>query len=149
MTIDQTAGLLSGAVKLSAYSDVFNVTGGSIAGNIVGSGSHDTLNFNPGASNTFTYANNFAGIHQANVTSGTVVLNGNNTATGMTVKNGGTLAGTGIITSSITIANGGTLEPGLPGTSGGVLSITGTLTFASSTARVISDAINGSSVSET
>ena len=129
VTIDQTAGLLSGAVKLSAHSDVFNVSGGSIAGNIVGSGSHDTLNFNPGASNTFTYTNNFTGIHQANVTSGTVVLNGTNTATGMTVSNGGTLAGTGIIASSITIANGGTLEPGLPGTAGGVLSIAGSLTF--------------------
>ena len=147
VTIDQTAGLLSGAVKLSAHSDVFNVTGGSVAGNIVGSGSHDTLNFNPGASNTFTYTNNFTGIHQANVTSGTVVLNGTNTATGMTVSNAGTLAGTGIIASSITIANGATLEPGLPGTAGGVLSISGSLTFASSSANYL-DTINGLSASE-
>ena len=125
MTIDQTAGLLSGAVKLSAHSDVFNVTGGSIAGNIVGSGLHDTLNFSPGTNNAFTYTNNFTGIHQANVTSGTVVLNGHDTATGMTVSSGGTLAGTGIIVSSITIASGGTLEPGLPGTAGGVSALPG------------------------
>jgi fibronectin-binding autotransporter adhesin len=131
--------LISGAIKLSAYADQFNISGGTIAGNIVGSGSLDTVNFNPGASNAFTYGSSygFAGIHQANVTSGTVVLNGTNTATGMTVSSGGTLAGTGVITSSITIVNGGTLEPGLPGTAGGVLGIAGTLTFASSSASYL------------
>ena len=60
-----------------------------------------------------------------------MVLKGHDTATGMTVGSGGTLAGTGIITSSITINSGGTLEPGPPGTAGGTLSVAGNLTFAS------------------
>ena len=126
---------------------MFNITGGTVSGNIVGSGSLDTVNFDPGTGNTFTYADNFTGIHQANVTSGTVVLNGNNTATGMTVSNGGTLAGTGFIASSITIDGGGTLAPGLPGTAGGVLTISGTVSFAS-TAYYL-DTIDGLSASLT
>ena len=115
ITIDQNAGL-SPASQTFRQRRRLNITGGSIAGNIVGSARSDTVNFNPGAGKTFTYGSSygFSGIHQVNVTSGTVVLNGNNAATALTVSNGGTLAGTGTIASSITINSGGTLEPGLP-----------------------------------
>ena len=54
MTIDQTAGLVSGAIKLSANADQLNISGGAIAGNIVGAGTQDTINFNLG-SGTFSY----------------------------------------------------------------------------------------------
>ena len=53
VTIDQMSGLISGAIKLSANADVLNIFGGTIAGNIVGQGSSNTLNFNLG-SGTFT-----------------------------------------------------------------------------------------------
>ena len=147
ITLDQNGGLISGAVKLSANADMFNIAGGTVAGNIVGSGSSDTVDFNPGSGNTFTYGSSygFSGIHQVNVTSGTVVLNGHNTATGMTVSSGGTLAGTGIIVSSIGDRRGGHWQPGLPGTAGGTLSVTGTrqLRFGAN----YLDTINGASAS--
>ena len=40
ITIDQSAGLISGTIELSANAnaDMLNISGGSIAGNIVGSG---------------------------------------------------------------------------------------------------------------
>jgi uncharacterized protein with beta-barrel porin domain len=148
ITINQSAGLIAGAVKLSAHSDVFNITGGSIAGNIVGKGTLDTVDFNPGNGNTFTYGPSygFAGIHQVNVTSGTVVLNGANTATGMTVSSGGTLAGSGTIVSSLGILSGGTVQPGLPGTAGGTLSVGGNVSFASGATYL--DTISSSGASE-
>ena len=71
------------------------------------------------------------------------MLNGANTATGMTVSPRGTLAGTGIITSVIGVI--GTLAPGLPGTAGGTLSVAGTVSFASSAKYL--DTINGASAS--
>ena len=147
VTIDQTGGLVSGAIKLSANADVLAITGGSIAGNIVGKGSLDTVNFNPGAGNTFTYGGSFSGIHQADVTSGTAVLNGHDTATGMTVSSGGTLAGTGAITSSIGISSGGTLAPGTPGTAGTNLNVSGSVSFASGADYL--DTISGASASAT
>jgi uncharacterized protein YhjY with autotransporter beta-barrel domain len=132
VTINQNGGTITGRIKLSANSDVLNIAAGSIAGNIVGKGTLDTVNFAPGASNTFTYGSSygFSGIHQANVTSGTVVLNGANSATSMTVRDGGTLAGTGTITSSININTGGTLAPGTPGTAGTTLGIVGALSLS-------------------
>ena len=80
MTIDQTGGLISGAVNLSSHPgivDVLNISGGTINGNIVGMGSSDTINFALG-NGTFTYAApfGFSGIDTVNVNSGTVVLDG-------------------------------------------------------------------------
>jgi uncharacterized protein with beta-barrel porin domain len=147
ITINQTAGLISGAIKLSAHADVLNITGGTLAGDIVGTGSSDTVNFAPGAGNTFTYANNFTGINQVNVNSGTLVLTGNNAVTAMTVSNGGTLAGTGTIASALSIANGGTLLPGTPGTAGTTLHVSGTITFASG--AIYLDTINAGTASKT
>jgi uncharacterized protein with beta-barrel porin domain len=129
MTIDQTGGLVSGAIKLSANADQLNISGGSIAGNVVGSGTQDTINFNLG-SGTFTYNADFTGINQVNVNSGTVVLNGANSATNVAVDGGGALAGTGSIDpTTVTINNGGILAPGSSASPFGTFSITGTLTF--------------------
>jgi uncharacterized protein with beta-barrel porin domain len=129
ITILQAAGTLNGAVKLSTNIDVFDITGGIVNGNIVGAGTHDTVNFNPGAGNTFTYNSNFTGISHVNVLSGTVILNGANSATNVDVL-GGTLAGAGSIDPvALTIHSGGTFAPGIPGSPGTSMSIVGTLTF--------------------
>lgn len=146
VVIDQTAGTITGAIKLSPEADVVNVSGGAIVGDIVGQGTSNTVNFALGAGNTFTYANNFSGIHQVNVTSGTVVLNGTkNSATGVTVSHAGTLAGTGTIAAAVAV--NGTLQPGNPGTAGTNLAITGTLTFSNTAAYL--DTIGTATASET
>ena len=132
MTINQTAGTISGAIKLSAFADNLNIGGGVINGNIIGSGTTDTVNFALGGG-TFTYASpyGFTAVNQVNVNSGTVILNGVNDATNVDV-NGGTLAGTGSIDPlTMTIHNGAVFAPGTPGTPGTSMSITGTLAFQS------------------
>jgi hypothetical protein len=130
ITIDQLAGLISGAIKLSANADVFNIFGGTVAGNIVGQGSSNTLNFSLG-SGTFTYdaAYGFSGVNQVNINSGAVVLNGTNSATNVDVY-GGTLAGTGSIDpGTMTIHAGGTFAPGTPGVAGTSMAVNGNLAF--------------------
>ena len=116
VTINQNAGTITGAIKLSANADMLNVAGGAIDGNIIGKGTSDTINFAL-ASGTFTYGSGFgfSGINQVNVNSGTVILNGTNSATNLDV-NGGTLAGTGTINSPVTVHSGGTLRPVRRGT---------------------------------
>ncbi|MEJ0049989.1 MAG: autotransporter domain-containing protein [Methylovirgula sp.] len=151
VTIDQTGGLISGAIKLSANADVLNISGGTINGSIIGSGTSDTINFVPAAGNTFTYASSFgfSTVNQVNVDSGLVILDGTNSATNITVEGGtlevgdaadlgatltsttpidvfGTLAGHGTIIGGATIENGGTLAPG---GSIGTLTIDGNLAF--------------------
>ena len=151
VVIDQTGGLISGAIKLSNNADVVNISGGTISGNIIGQGSSNTLNFNLG-SGTFTYdaAYQFTGINQVNVNSGLAILDGTNSATNVTVNGGtlevgdashasatltaangidvlgGTLAGHGTVAGNVNIASGGTLRPG---GSIGTLTIDGDLTF--------------------
>jgi uncharacterized protein with beta-barrel porin domain len=151
VTIDQTAGTITGTIKLSSHADVLNISGGSIAGNIIGSGTQDVINFNLG-SGTFTYgaAFGFGTISAVNVNSGIVILDGANSATNVKVGSGaalevgdaanpsatltstnpvdvyGTLAGHGTVIGGATVESGGTLAPG--GTIG-TLTITGSLAF--------------------
>ena len=152
ITIDQLAGTISGAIKLSINADVVNIFGGAINGNITGQGSSDAINFTLG-SGTFTYASSygFSTINQVTVYSGTAILDGANSATNVTVAGGtlevgdasnpsatltstnpvlvsGTLAGYGTVIGGATIESGGTLAPG---DGIGTLSITGNLTFNS------------------
>ncbi len=63
ITIDQTAGLISGAIKLSANADILNISGGTIAGNIVGPGLGHGQFRALGAGTTYTDSNTFTG-HQ-------------------------------------------------------------------------------------
>jgi uncharacterized protein with beta-barrel porin domain len=131
VTIDQVAGLITGDIKLSSHADVLNITGGTINGNIVGQGSSNTVNFAPGSGHTFTYGSGFgfSGINQVNINSGTVILNGVNSATNVDVL-GGTLAGTGTIDpAAVTIHAGATFAPGTPGVPGSSMAITGNLVF--------------------
>jgi autotransporter-associated beta strand protein len=134
VTIDQIAGVLNGAVLLSPNADVLNVTGGIINGNIVGLGSSDTVNFAPGAGNIFTYAApfGFSGVNQVNINSGTVVLNGVNSANVVAVNDFGTLSGIGTVNAPVSINSGGALAPGTPGAPGAPGAITlGPLTLNS------------------
>jgi uncharacterized protein with beta-barrel porin domain len=133
--IDQTGGLISGTIKLSPNADVLNISGGIINGNIVGQGTLDTINFALG-SGTFTYNDNFTGISQVNVNSGTVILNGVDSATTLAV-NGGTLAGTGTIATAMTIGSGATFAPGTPGAPGTAMTITGSLVFQSAATYMV------------
>jgi hypothetical protein len=136
LTIEQTGGLVAGAIKLSANADLLNISGGSINGNIIGAGASDTINFALG-SGTFTYNSAFTGIKQVNINSGTVVLNGANIATNVDV-NGGTLAGSGSIdTTAVTIHSGATFAPGAPVVAGTSMNIVGNLAFQSGTIYLV------------
>jgi uncharacterized protein with beta-barrel porin domain len=133
VTINQTGGLISGNIALSAHSNIVNITGGSIAGDIVGSGT-GTLNFNLGAASTYTDTNTFVDLSQVNVDNGTtLVLNSTgNSASAMSVGNGGTLSGTGTVATTLTVLTGGSFAPG-SGTPGSSMNIAGTLAFQPTT----------------
>jgi uncharacterized protein with beta-barrel porin domain len=165
ITINQNAGTITGAIKLSSHGDVLNVSGGAIAGNIVGLGTTDAINFALGP-NIFTYgaAYNFSGINQLNVNSGTVILNGANSATNIAVSGGnlqvgdaantaatltgtvgvtgGTLSGHGTVIGGVSIGNGGTLAPG---GSIGTLTIQGNLALAAAASYMVEISAAGSS----
>jgi uncharacterized protein with beta-barrel porin domain len=131
LTVDQEAGTITGNISLlSSNADVLNVTGGVINGNIAGAGTQ-IINFALGSGTTFTYGFDFTSINTVNINSGTVVLDGVDSATSVEVNNGGTLAGTGTIDPlAVTINSGATLAPGTPGGLG-TLSINGNLIFES------------------
>jgi uncharacterized protein with beta-barrel porin domain len=147
ITIDQMAGTITGNILLPVSAGVagtVNVFGGTINGNIIGaSGAGDTINFSLG-SGRFTYgaAFGFSNIDLVNINSGTVVLDGANTATNVNVF--GTLAGTGSIDpTTVTIEAGGTLSPGEATTPLGTFGITGTLVFNSGSFYAITIAPGG------
>jgi uncharacterized protein with beta-barrel porin domain len=142
VTINLNGGLVSGAVKLSSHADVLNINGGTIAGNIVGKGSSDTVNFQLGAGTTYTDSNSFTGVHQVNINSGTVLLNGTDTATNIDVFSGATLGGTGTLDPNMTIHGGATFAPGVPGT---FMQVTGSLALQSAAVYLIT--INGANAS--
>ena len=77
MTIDQTGGSISGAINLSANADLLNISGGTIAGNIVGNGSQRHDQFQSRRRHLhLRRAYGFSNINQVNVNSGTVILDG-------------------------------------------------------------------------
>ena len=71
-TIVQSAGTILGAIKLSANADVLTINGGTIAGNITGQGTSDTVNIASAnnANDTFLYANTISGIGTINLAAG-------------------------------------------------------------------------------
>jgi outer membrane autotransporter protein len=152
-TINQMAGTITGAIKLSPFADALNISGGTINGNVVGQGVSNTVNFALGGG-TFTYGSPFSitGVNQLNVNSGLVILDGTNSVTNVAINNGtlevgdasnpgamltatngvniaagGTLAGHGTLVGNIAIPSGATLAPG---GSIGTLNVTGNLSLA-------------------
>ena len=169
VNIFQNAGQILGDIRLSVQGDVLTVAGGTIAGNVIGHGANETVNFNLGAS-SFVYdaAYRLTNLNQLNVNSGTVVLNGTNDATHVAVNGGtlqigdaghagasltsanpvsllGTLAGFGTVVGDVNIGAGGRLASG--GATPGTLSITGSLTLASSAAYLVQ--FSGATASKT
>jgi hypothetical protein len=130
VTIDQNGGTITGAIKLSANADILAVTGGAIAGNIVGEGSSDTVDFALGAGNTFTYSNTISGVNAVNANTGTVLLQGTINSSNLTIAAAGTLL----------VGTGGNVVPSV--TDNGVFGFeqSGTYTYAG--------AISGSGVVE-
>ncbi|MBV9181238.1 MAG: autotransporter domain-containing protein, partial [Acidobacteria bacterium] len=109
-TITQSSGTIQGAIKLSANADVLNINGGTIAGDIVGGGTSDTVNIAPtnNANNIFTYGNTLSGVGTINLATGANLAL---TSTGV-INNAGLLtltptsqiSGVGAITQSGTTA---------------------------------------------
>lgn len=136
MTINQQAGTITGAIKLSGLGDSFNVTGGVINGNIVGTGSSGTVNFAAGAGNNFIYSNTISGVSAVNVNSGTLYDNNSITATNVNVNNGGALApgapntiGTLAITGNLNFAAGGTYVVNVNPSTSSLTTVSGTATL--------------------
>jgi len=81
-TINQNGGSIvgptsgsGGAIRFSANGDTLNINGGTIIGNIAGTGgAAPTVNIQPGAGNTFSYAGVMSGIGSVNFNSGSLVL---------------------------------------------------------------------------
>ena len=120
-------GTVTGSIKLSSHADVLTVSGGAINGNIVGSGSSDTVTFTLGAGNTFTYSSTVSGVNAVSVNTGTVLLEGTLNSSNLAIDGAGTLeVGTGgNIVPSVT--DDGALEFGQIGsyTYGGAISGSG------------------------
>ena len=150
-TITQAGGSITGNILLSPFDDKVNVTGGTITGSVVGNAGTGTVNFALG-SNTLTFGagSGISGVNSINLNSGSVILNGVNSATTTTLGGGnlqvgdaanpgatltgtvnvnsGVLSGHGTVNGPVTIGSSGTL---FPGGSIGVLAISGSLFFSS------------------
>jgi autotransporter-associated beta strand protein len=139
-------------INFSATSTIdthgFDMTlNGPISGYLTGGLSTATtagLNKNGAGTLTLTNAaNTLAGV--VTVNGGTLLVDGNlgpSATNGLTVNNGATLGGSGIINRNVTIAAGGTLSPG---NSPGILTIQGSLNMApaSGTPATLSMQLNG------
>lgn len=66
--------------------------------------------------------------------SGTLFLNGNNTYTGVTAVNAGTLGGTGALTGALTVASGASFAPGV---ALGTFTVGGTVTLSAGSTNVM------------
>ena len=150
ITIDQQAGSILGAVKLSTNGS-FNMSGGTIVGSVIGQGS-GSANFMLGSgTQVFGAGTAITGLAALNLSSGLLVLDDAHNSVGaaavsggvlqvgdashpgamlaastLTLGAGGTLAGYGTVAGNVGIGAGATLSPG---GSIGTLTINGNLTF--------------------
>jgi uncharacterized protein with beta-barrel porin domain len=166
LTLLQGSSVAGNIVLGAGGNNVVNVdASGPIAGNIVGGGAGNTLNFAVGPG-TFIYGSafGFTGFDQVNLSSGTVILNGTNSATNVAVTGGNlqvgdaadtaakltgnvnvtgaTLSGHGTVVGNVTIGNGATLAPG---GSVGTLSIQGNLVMTTAMSYLIDVSSTGAS----
>ena len=121
-----TAGTVIGAIKLGPAGDTLNVTGGSIAGSIIGqAGSNDILNFSP--SGTFTTGGSIDNVDTVNVNTNTLILqNPVSSAVAFNVASGATV-GLNANVGALNFNNAGMVNVG-----SGSRSITGNYTQAGS-----------------
>jgi len=166
LTLLQGSSIAGNIMLGTGGNNTVNVNGpGLIAGNIVGAGAGNTLNFAVGPG-TFSYgpAFSFSAINQVNVSSGTVILNGANSATNIAVTGGnlqvgdaadtaaklsgivnvtgGTLSGHGTVVGNVSVGNGATLGPG---GSVGTLTIQGNLVLATAATYLVDVSATGAS----
>ncbi len=117
------------AIDLEAGDDTLVIEGGSAAviGNISGGTGNNTMTIDPGASNSFSFADSISNFNTVNIISGTVTLSGVNTYTGSTNVTGGKLLVNGSLAagSAVTVAAGATL--GGSGSVGGTVNLFGIL----------------------
>ncbi|MBR0846284.1 autotransporter domain-containing protein [Bradyrhizobium diazoefficiens] len=136
VTINQSAGTITGKIKLSQFADVLNIYGGAIAGDVFGQGLSNTVNFAPGAGHAFTYANAITGVNAVNVNSGMLLLQGTiDPATLTTVNAGAKLAGTGTV-GELAVMSGASFAPG-SGTPGSSMNVSGSLALQSGAQYVV------------
>jgi autotransporter-associated beta strand protein len=125
------SGSITGTGTLSGSS--YDVRNGAISASLGGSGAltkstTDTVTLS-GSNNTYSGG--------TTVNGGTLIVTGNNSATGsgsITVASGSTLAGNnpgGALLGTVTVQSGGTLAPGTGGASTGVLKVANDVTFQS------------------
>jgi outer membrane autotransporter protein len=71
-SIIQSAGTIMGAIKLSPHADTLTINGGTILGDITGTGASGTVMIAPtnNADNTFTYANTLSGVATIDIGAG-------------------------------------------------------------------------------
>ncbi|WP_342712757.1 autotransporter outer membrane beta-barrel domain-containing protein [Bradyrhizobium sp. B124] len=142
-----TAGAVTGNINLGIASNVLDITGGTIAGNISGGG-NSALKFDLGAG-TFVYgaANSISGMNSVAMNSGSARIDGS-LATNTLAVNGGSLIVNGAATvSSGTTISAGTLQLGNGGSSGSItgdVTNNGMLAFDRSDAYTFAGRISGS-----
>ncbi|MBB3656882.1 fibronectin-binding autotransporter adhesin [Rhizobium sp. BK650] len=103
-----TAGTVTGNVNLSAASNMLDITGGAINGNINGGG-NTALSFDLGTSNSFTYGSPYSigGVNSVAMNSGSAEIDGS-FATNTLAVNGGRLIlnGAGTASSGASVSGG-------------------------------------------
>jgi outer membrane autotransporter protein len=120
------AGSITGDIKLGTGADVVTVSGGTIAGNIVGAGSANVVNF----TGTSAMNGNITGVNAVNITGGVLTLGGTITAP---VTNSATLATTAnrTITGNYNQTAAGTLQTAVSSrTTASLLTVSGTASLA-------------------
>ncbi len=118
-TVIVSGGMIDGsssgkAIELGSGVNSVTITGGTISGSINGgSGSQNTLVFNPGAGTSFAYAGAISHFSKVEVQGGDVTLSGLSSYSGATVLSGGSLTLDGaqrLSADSALVLNGGTLR---------------------------------------
>ncbi|MDX6765906.1 MAG: PEP-CTERM sorting domain-containing protein [Candidatus Methylacidiphilales bacterium] len=104
------------AISMEGGNDTLTVSGGSavINGAVNGGTGSDTLNFSPGAGNTFNATSAFSNFEQININAGKTILNTSLTANGtgngaVNIKNGGNLNLASTNNSTVIVESGGQL----------------------------------------
>ncbi len=120
----------NGSVTLGSKTLVITAANDTFSGGITGSGGLTVS----GGTQTLAGNNSYTGA--TNVDAGTLLINGDQSgATGLTsVASAATLGGAGIIGGSVTVADGGAINPGNAGNVPGTLTIAGDLTLNQSSA---------------
>jgi hypothetical protein len=118
-TVIVTGGTIDGAssgkaIEMGTGKNSLTITGGAITGSINGgTGGANSLSFDAGAGNSFTYAGAISNFNQVTINSGNVVLSGVSTYAGATELNGGVLTLVGanrLAGQGELVLNGGTLQ---------------------------------------